>query len=88
MTDEPITSNKSAQPGLSDAELAAEQGHELPDREAMSVMHFLPVADFGNLAMPINQAVAENQSSNYSIADASADQFVIADQSTPSTPTA
>ena len=67
--------------GLSADELAAEQGQDLPNREAMSVMHPLPIVDFGNIAMPINQSVAENVNSNESIADASATQFVIADQS-------
>jgi hypothetical protein len=72
--------------GLSQEELAAEQGRDLPDREAMSVLHMLPVDDFGNLAMPINQAIAENQNTNYSIADASAEQFVIVDQTATQTP--
>jgi hypothetical protein len=74
--------------GLSADELAAEQGQDLPNREAMSVMHPLPVVDFGNIAMPINQSVADNVNSNQSIADASATQFVIADQSADTAPSA
>jgi hypothetical protein len=67
------------QSGLSADELAAEQGRDLPEREAMSVIHLFP-PDFGNIAMPINQSVAENYNTNDSIADSSADQIVIADQ--------
>jgi hypothetical protein len=47
----------------------------------MSVLHPMASLDFGNIAMPINESVAENINSNQSIADASATQFVIADQS-------
>jgi hypothetical protein len=65
--------------GLSAEELAAEQGRDLPDREAMSVIRFLE-PDIGNIAIPINQSIAENYNTNDSIADASADQVVIADQ--------
>jgi hypothetical protein len=67
--------------GLSAEELAAEQGRDLPEREAMSVIHLLP-PELGNIAMPINQAIAENYNTNESIADASADQIVIVDQAT------
>jgi hypothetical protein len=69
----------SGESGLSAEELAAEQGRDLPEREAMSVIHLIP-PDFGNIAMPINQSIAENYNTNDSIADASADQIVIADQ--------
>jgi hypothetical protein len=70
-----------AQAGLSTEELAAEQGRDLPDREAMSVIRFLE-PDIGNVAIPINQSIAENYNTNDSIADASATQFVIAEQGT------
>jgi hypothetical protein len=66
-------------PGLSAEELAAEQSQDLPEREAMSVIHLHPL-EFGNIAMPINEAIAENYNTNLSIADASATQIVIADQ--------
>jgi len=67
--------------GLSAEELAAEQAGDLPEREAMSVIHWLPPT-FGNIAMPINQSIAENYNTTNSIADASAEQIVIADQGT------
>jgi len=60
MADEKIT-------GLSDAELAAETGEELPDREAMSLIN-------GNIAAPINAAVALNVASDSSTAYAHASQ--------------
>jgi len=53
--------------GLSDEELAAETGEELPDREAMSLIN-------GNVAAPINAAVALNVASDNSTAYASATQ--------------
>jgi hypothetical protein len=71
--------SKQSEPGLSPEELAAEQGRDLPDREAMSVIRFLE-PDLGNVAIPINQSIAENYNTNDSIADASATQVVIADQ--------
>ncbi|HTJ74336.1 MAG TPA: hypothetical protein VL337_03140 [Acidimicrobiales bacterium] len=40
-------------PDLTDAELDAETGEELPDRDAMSLVNL-------NLAAPINAAVAAN----------------------------
>jgi hypothetical protein len=69
------------QAGLTAEELAAEQGRDLPDREAMSVIRFLE-PDIGNVAIPINQSLAENYNTDGSIADASATQVVIADQGT------
>jgi hypothetical protein len=69
----------SGEPGLSAEELAAEQGQDLPDREAMSVIHFME-PDIGNIAIPINQSIAENYNTTDSIADSSASQIVIADQ--------
>jgi len=53
--------------GLTDEELAAEGGEELPDREAMSLIN-------ANIAAPINAAVAANVLSDNSIAYANAEQ--------------
>ena len=52
---------------LSDAELDAQTGEELPEREAMSLIN-------ANLAAPINAAVALNVASDDSIAIANAQQ--------------
>ena len=54
-------------PALSNEELAAETGEELPDREAMSLIN-------ANLAAPINAAVALNVASDGSVAYANAEQ--------------
>ena len=72
--------SKPGEGGLTDAELAAEQGTGLPDREAMSMLHILPIDGIDNLAMPINQAFAANINTIQSIANADADQVVIVDQ--------
>jgi len=61
-------------PGLSDAELAAEGGEELPDREQMSLVN-------ANIAIPVNAAVAANVLSDGSIAYADATQATPIDQS-------
>jgi hypothetical protein len=61
-------------PGLTDAELAAQDGEELPDREQMSLVN-------ANLAAPINAAVAANVLSDGSIAYADATQATPIDQS-------
>jgi hypothetical protein len=61
--------------GLSDAELAAEAGEELPDREAMSLIN-------ANIAAPINAAVALNVASDNSVAYANATQTAPIVQST------
>ena len=61
-------------PGLSDAELEAQAGERLPDREQMSLIN-------ANLAAPVNAAVAANVLSDNSIAYANADQDVTIDQS-------
>jgi hypothetical protein len=71
--------------GLSDAELSAEQGTELPDREAMSTMRFMPLdvfdmANIDNLSMPVNQAISINIDTTQSISSAEASQVVIGDQ--------
>jgi hypothetical protein len=54
-------------PELTDAELDAEAGEELPDREAMSLVN-------ANLAIPINAAVAANVLSDNATAWADATQ--------------
>ena len=53
--------------GLTDEELAAEGGEELPDREAMSLIN-------ANIAAPVNAAVAANILSDNSVAYADATQ--------------
>ena len=52
---------------LSKSELAKQQGSELPDREAMSLVN-------ANAALPINAAVALNALSDNSVAYANATQ--------------
>jgi len=53
--------------GLTDAELEAQDGEQLPDREQMSLVN-------ANLAAPINAAVAANVLSDNSVAYADATQ--------------
>ena len=60
--------------GLTDEELEAQAGEELPDREAMSLID-------ANIAAPVNAAVAANVLSDNSIAYANAEQNVDIDQS-------
>lgn len=72
--------------GLSSQDLADEMAVDLPEREAMSTIghgfsHGL-VHTVGNVAMPINEATAENQYTNDSIAAADAEQIVILNQTT------
>lgn len=59
---------------LSNEELEAEGGEQLPDREAMSLIS-------ANLAAPVNAAVAANVLSDGSVAYANAEQDVDIDQS-------
>jgi hypothetical protein len=59
---------------LSQDELEAQAGEELPDREAMSLID-------ANVAAPVNAAVAANVLSDDAIAYASAEQDVEIDQS-------
>ena len=66
-----MTENKA---GLTDAELEAQGGEELPDREQMSLIS-------ANLAAPVNAAVAANVLSDDSVAYANADQDVTIIQS-------
>ena len=54
---------------LTEDELQAESGEELPDREAMSLIN-------ANIAAPVNAAVAANVLSDNSIAYANAEQDV------------
>jgi len=61
------------QEGLSAEELEAQQGEELPDREAMSLVN-------ANIAAPVNAAVAANILSDGSVAYANAEQDVDIDQ--------
>jgi hypothetical protein len=60
---------------LTPEELEQQEGAELPDREAMSLVN-------ANLAAPINAAVALNVLSDGSVAIADADQYAPIDQST------
>ena len=60
--------------GLTDAELEQENGEELPDREAMSLIN-------ANLAAPVNAAVALNVLSDGSTAYANAEQTATINQS-------
>lgn len=74
---------------LSQADLADEMAVDLPEREAMSTIgrgfghgidHIV-----GNVAIPINEATAENLYTNNSVAAADADQIVILNQTTTKT---
>lgn len=62
-------------PALTDDDLAAQEGTELPDREAMSLVN-------ANVAAPINAAVAANVLSDGSVAYANATQTAPITQST------
>ena len=61
-------------PALTDEELAAQGGEELPDREAMSLVN-------ANVAAPVNIAAALNVLSDGSVAYADATQTGDIDQS-------
>ena len=60
---------------LTDEELQAQGGEQLPDREEMALIN-------ANLAAPVNAAVAANVLSDNSTAYANAEQDAIIDQST------
>jgi hypothetical protein len=60
---------------LSQEELQAQEGTDLPDREAMSLVN-------ANLAAPINAAIALNLLSDSSVAYANAEQTTPITQST------
>ncbi len=59
---------------LTDEEIEQENGEQLPDREAMSLIN-------ANIAVPVNAAVAANVLSDGSIAYANAEQYAEIDQS-------
>ena len=59
---------------VSKDELEAQDGEQLPDREAMSLVN-------ANLALPINAAIAANVLSDGAIAYADAEQIADFDQS-------
>ncbi len=61
-------------PELTQEELEAQGGEQLPDREAMSLVN-------ANVAIPINAAVAANVLSDDAIAYADATQDAAIDQS-------
>ena len=61
---------------LTHDELAGEQAHALPTREAMTTVGFDPTG-WENFAMPVNEALALNYASADSVAFAEADQTVI-----------
>lgn len=61
---------------LSDKELEAQDGEQLPDREAMSLVN-------ANVAVPVNAAVAANVLSDNATAIADATQDAQIDQSNP-----
>jgi hypothetical protein len=65
--------------GLSTAEIAQQDGAQLPDREAMSLVN-------ANIAVPINLAAALNVLSDGSIAAAAANQDTPIDQGTGGAP--
>ena len=67
-------------PGLSAAELEAQDASALPEREAMSTVG-LDLTGIDNFARPINEALAINNQSIESVAIADADQTVIIGQS-------
>jgi len=71
---------------LSPEDLASEMAVDLPEREAMSTIGHGFGHGFdhtvGNVAVPINEASAENNYSNNSIAAADAEQVVILNQTT------
>ena len=59
---------------LTEEELAAQGGEELPDREAMSLID-------ANVAAPVNVAAALNVASDDAVAVAGAEQSATIDQS-------
>ena len=69
-----MTDDKNTPAELSNEELEAQGGEELPDREAMSLIN-------ANLAAPVNAAVAANVLSDNADATATATQTVDIDQS-------
>ena len=70
---EPMVGDTEGKPQLTDEELKAQEGEELPDREQMSLVN-------ANLALPINAAIAANVLSDGSVAYADAVQQTPIDQ--------
>ena len=70
---------------LSEEQLQEEAVTDLPEREAMSVLH-LNIVNVDNFAMPINEAFALNNYSSESVAMADADQIVVVDQASEQLP--
>jgi hypothetical protein len=62
---------------LTNEELEAQSGEQLPDREAMSLVN-------ANIAVPVNAAVAANVLSDGAVAYANAEQDAVIDQATGS----
>ena len=60
---------------FSERELAAEAATPLPNRELMSTIRIHP--GLGNVAVPVNEALALNYESTDSVAFAAAEQTVI-----------
>ena len=58
---------------LTNEELEAQDGEQLPDREAMSLIN-------ANIAVPVNAAVAANVLSDGAVAYADAEQWADIDQ--------
>jgi len=71
--EEDRTNRQPAEGDLTEQELEAETGEELPDREAMSLVN-------ANIALPINAAIAANVLSDGAIAYADAEQSAPIDQ--------
>ncbi|GAC1577459.1 MAG: hypothetical protein NVS3B24_08550 [Candidatus Dormibacteria bacterium] len=69
-----MTEENVSQPELSAAELDAQGGEEIPDREAMSLVT-------ANVAAPVNLAAALNVLSDHSTATATATQVAPVNQS-------
>jgi hypothetical protein len=70
-----MTDERKTPAELTDEELAAQAGDELPEREAMSFIN-------ANIAAPVHAAVAANVLSDTSLAYANAEQEVDIEQST------
>jgi len=67
--------SKSVERAMTNEELEAQSGEELPDREAMSLVN-------ANIAAPVNLAAALNVASDNSIAYANAEQTAPITQTT------
>jgi hypothetical protein len=70
-----MAETRKPQEELSEEELQNQQGEEVPDREAMSLIN-------ANVAAPVNAAVAANVLSDDAVAYANAEQDADIDQST------